>query len=322
MLTELHPPAVSRRMPVLWRATLFALIGLLLYLCLYAGSEALVYHYGQRNRFFMVRTAPLQQYDYVIVGASHAVPFDFEDMNRVLEQASGTHIINLSVEGGGILPAVLMVDYFLTSHTTHNVVYFLDSFAFNSPEWNETRLADANMFLRAPLDPALVTTLWCHPWARENMLDYVTGFSKINNPNRFKADVSDAERESFHKIYRPIAYLDRQRIQYLYPSRPDPSTVERYHDAFVAFARSLRTRGIRLIVIRPPLPQRIIRLIPSEAEFNAEILNLAQELDFPVYDFSNSMTKDEWFYDSDHLNRSGVELFAKQYLVQLLVQYR
>lgn len=131
------------------RAILFVLIGLLLYLCLYAAWEALVYHYGQRNRFFMIGTAPLRQYDYVIVGASHAMPFDFEDMNRRLQEASGTHIINLSIEGGGVLPARLMVDYFLAAHTTRNVLYFLDSFAFQSAQWNEARLADASAVARA-----------------------------------------------------------------------------------------------------------------------------------------------------------------------------
>jgi hypothetical protein len=304
------------------RAILFVLIGLFLYLCLYAGSEALVYHFGQRNRFFMIRTAPLRQYDYVIVGASHAMPFDFEDMNRRLEEASGTHLINLSIEGGGVLPARLAVDYFLAGHTTRNVLYFLDSFAFQSAQWNEARLADASAFARAPFDPALVATLWRYPWARPNLPDYVSGFSKINNPGRFAPDVTEAEAKNFHNVYRPIAYLDRQRIQYLYAARPDPATVQRYRDAFTDFAGFLRERGIRLIVVRPPIPARIARLIPGEAEFGTEIADMARRLDIELRDFSGEVTKDSLYYNSDHLNRDGVLEFSATHLVPLLVQYR
>jgi len=304
------------------RAILFVLIGLFLYLCLYAGSEALVYHYAERNRFFMIRTAPLRQYDYVIVGASHAMPFDFEDMNRRLEAASGTHLINLSIEGGGVLPARLVVDYFLAAHSTRNVLYFLDSFAFQSAQWNEARLADASVFARAPFDPALVATLWRYPWARQNLPDYVSGFSKINNPGRFAPDVSEAEAKNFHTVYRPIAYLDRQRIQYLYPARPDPATVQRYRDAFTDFARFLRERGIRLIVVRPPIPARIAGLIPGEAAWGAEIAELARGLDIVFRDFSGAVAKETLYYNSDHLNRDGVLEFAGAQLVPLLVQYR
>ena len=304
------------------RAILFVLIGLLLYLCLYAASEALVYHYGQRNRFFMIGTAPLRQYDYVIVGASHAMPFDFEDMNRRLQEASGTHIINLSIEGGGVLPARLMVGYFLVAHTTRNVLYFLDSFAFQSAQWNEARLADASAFARAPFDPALVATLWRYPWAQPNLPDYLSGFSKINNPGRFEPDVTEAEAKNFHTVYRPIAYLDRQRVQYMYPTRPDPATVQRYRDAFTDFARFLRERGIRLIVIRPPIPARFAGLIPGEAEFGTEIAEMARQQDIVFRDWSGAVAKDPLYYNSDHLNRDGVLQFAKAQLVQLLVQYR
>lgn len=306
----------------LGRAILFVLIGLFLYLCLYAASETLVYHYGQRNRFFMIRTAPLQHYDYVIVGASHAMPFDFEDINRRLEAASGTHIINLSIEGGGVLPARLVVDYFLAAHSTRNVLYFLDSFAFQSAQWNEARLADASAFARAPSDPALVATLWRYPWARANLPDYLSGFSKINNPGRFEPDISEAEAKNFHTSYRPIGYLDRQRIQYLYPAKPDPATVQHYREAFTDFARFLRERGIRLIVIRPPIPQRIAKLIPGEVEFANDLAALARQQDIAYRDFSGAVGNDALYYNSDHLNRDGVLEFARTELVPLLVQYR
>jgi hypothetical protein len=304
------------------RLILFVLIGMLLYLCLYGVSEMLVFHYGQRNRFFMIRTAPLQHYDYVIVGASHAMPFDFEDINHRLEVASGAHIINLSIEGGGVLPAQLLVDYFLAGHSTRNVLYFLDSFAFQSPKWNEARLADAGVFARAPFDPALVATLYHYPWARTNLLNYLSGFSKINSPDRFAPDVTEAEARNFHTSYRPIVYIDRQRVQYLYPANPDPATLQRYRRAFIEFSQYLRERGIRLIVVRPPIPKRISGLIPGEAEFAKNLDELARQEGIVYRDFSGAVTDDALYYNSDHLNRDGVLKFAGADLVALLLRYR
>ena len=68
------------------RAALFALFALGLYGALYAASERLVYQYAQRNRFYQVKTASSATYDYVILGASHAATFDFEDMNARSEE--------------------------------------------------------------------------------------------------------------------------------------------------------------------------------------------------------------------------------------------
>ncbi len=68
----------------------FVLVGLVLYAGLYAASEQLIRAHARRNRFYMVKTAPLARYDYVILGASHAAAFDYEDMNARLEAMTGS----------------------------------------------------------------------------------------------------------------------------------------------------------------------------------------------------------------------------------------
>ena len=133
----------------------------------------------------MIRTAPQADYDRVILGASHAAVFDFDDMNGRLEQMTGARILNLSVVGGGVVVNRLLLDYFLVRHRTEAIVYVVDSFAFYSSEWNEERLEDARLFQRAPFDPALARLLAGSGAPPMVALDYVSGFSKINNPDRF-----------------------------------------------------------------------------------------------------------------------------------------
>ena len=91
----------------------FVAIGLLLYVALYAAAEWLVYQRADRNRFFMVRTAPSVEYDDVILGASHAAVFDFDQMNRRLEELTGARILNLAVVGAGVRVNRVLLDYFL-----------------------------------------------------------------------------------------------------------------------------------------------------------------------------------------------------------------
>lgn len=302
-----------------WRRwALFVAIGLLLYGGVYAWAENLLYRTGEKNRFFMIATSPVQTYDFAILGASHAMPLGFEDMNERLEEQSGASIINLSNEGAGILPNRLVLDYFLDRHEARNVIYVLDSFAFHSRKWNEERVNDSGLFKRAPFDMDLVRTLWRHGWARSMLPDYLSGFSKINNPDRFGRDVPDAELTKFDRTYRPSPRIDAQRIAYLYEPDEDPKAFDKYIAEFEALAERVKSRGGAFIVIKPPTPARYRDNLPDEAAFDRRITALLAENSIELHDFSTAVTDDASFYDTDHLNRNGVLAFAGGHLVPLL----
>jgi hypothetical protein len=292
----------------------FVLLGAIIYLSIYAASEALVHRYGEHNRFLAISTAPHEAYDVVILGASHALPFGFEDMNERLEERTGARIINLGIEGSGIIPARLLLEYFLARHDTDNVLYILDSFIFYSREWNEIRLQDASLLQRAPLDPALARLLWQFPAARGLLPGYLSGFHKINNPDRFEPDVLEAEGE-FQQSYRPIPQIDRQRIRYLYPETVDAALVEPYLAEFEALLEFLEARNIRLLAIKPP---RVLEHLPGEAEMDARLRDLIEDHDMVFRDFSSLSNDEAYYYDTDHLNRKGVLKFYDTVLVSFL----
>jgi hypothetical protein len=297
---------------------LFALVGLMLYGGLYAASEQLVYRYGRRNRFHMVSTAPYSRYDHVILGASHAAVFDFEDMNDRLEQMTGSTILNLSVVGAGVTVNRLLLEYFLARHQTSTVIYVADSFAFYSPQWNEDRLGDARLLLRAPVDPALARLLLQNASTRSAAFSYLFGFAKVNNPDRFKPDVSEDEATRFSRTYRPVRQIDRERLAYLYPSSVDERHRQRYFAQLEDLIEYARAHGLRFVVIRPPLPERIYRMIPNEVEFGQALKALADRHGVQLYDFSLMCNDEKFFFDSDHLNRSGVVNFFENCLKDTL----
>lgn len=302
------------------RAAGFVALGAVLYLGLYAGAESLVRRHAHRNRFFMVNAASGAAADYVVLGASHATVFDFQDMNARLEQLTRSRILNLSVVGGGITVNKLLLEYFLSRASTRGVVYFLDSFVFHSRQWNEDRVRDVRLLDRAPFDLRLAALLFETPATRQVAFDYLLGFSKINNQDRFKPDVREEEGSRFLRAYRPVPQIDEQRIAYLYgDQRSTPAGLsERYLREFEALVDDVVTRGSRFVAIKPPIPDRVYRMLPDEPAFDAVVTTILRRHGAEFFDFSLVANDEKFFYDTDHLNRDGVLNFYTHHLVPVL----
>lgn len=313
--TDTLAPASARSGLRHW--PLFLLIGLSLYAALYLWAEGVVRAEGERNRFFMVATTPPTSFDTVILGASHAMPLGYGDFNAKLEEASGGRVMNLAIEGAGVLPNRLVLDYFFTRHETRQVVFFVDSFAFYARQWNEDRLDDA-ILARAPFDPQLVATLWRYSWAQRLILPYASGFTRINNQQRFEPDRSEAELTKFEKTYRPIPQIDRQRIAYLYPPTLPEDEFRRYLGELGGLADLAATHGATLLLVKPPTPPRYRDALPDEAAFDAAIGAFATGRGLTYADFSTLLPDDANYYDTDHLNPTGVEGFIAGGFAELL----
>lgn len=302
-------------------AAVFVCGGLLIYAGAYVWSERLVARQAQTNKFFLVSRAPAAtEYDYVILGASHAAAMGYQDMTARLEALTGKRVLNLAIVGGGIRVSRLVYEYFQTRHRTRALVYIIDSFAFYARTWNEERLQDTRLFLRAPLDRELARLLLSDPVTRRTGVDYLTGFSKINNQDRFAPDVTPEESTRFTRAYRPVKQIDDQRLEYLYPATIDPTVFSRYLAEFEAFVRQVQERGVRVIVVKPPIPERIVQRIPHEAEFDARLREVLDRTGVTLQDFTHVGNEDKQFYDTDHLNRDGVLAFFERSLAPLLRQ--
>ena len=156
----------------------------------------------------------------MILGASHAMPLDFADFNALMQRETGLRIFNLAAQGTGPLYNRFVFEHFLRAHRTRNLLYVVDLFAFTSRAWNEDRFADAKLIRGTPFAPAIARRLG--NYVRRDgvdpraLLDYLSGFSKINNRDRFQRDAWEGEAQ-FDRVYRSSATAVAQRIAYLYP---------------------------------------------------------------------------------------------------------
>ena len=100
-------------------------------------------------------TARAEDYDWVILGASHAMTLDFADFNAVMESDTGLRILNLAGPGTGPLYNEFVLAHFFRELRMRNVLYVLDSFAFYDRTRNEERFSDTKLLSRTPFDLAL-----------------------------------------------------------------------------------------------------------------------------------------------------------------------
>lgn len=304
--------------PLARSALLFVAIGLVLYAALYWGSERLVQSTAHTNPFHKIATQG--DADWVILGASHAMPLDFAGFNARMEQETGLTIVNLAAPGTGPLYNRFVLEEFLRRHRARNVLYIADAFTFYSRAWNEDRFADAKLIRRTPFEPAIATRMW--RYAREEgidrraVLDYVSGFSKINNRERLRRDAWEGE-EQFERVHRPSASAVKKRIEYLYPDGTSPAQLERYLGELSDLVAAARASGARVVVLKMPLPAAFRAKLPDEALFDAKLATMLAAQGIEMRDYSEAITDAKLFFDTDHLNRAGMETFFEQDLRSL-----
>jgi len=303
-------------------AIVFVAIGLVIYAGVYFAAERLMYHNGRSNPFFKIAIAEDRPYDWAILGASHAMPLDFADFNAQMQRETGLRIINLASPGTGPLYNRFVLEHFLRRHRAGNVLYVLDSFAFYSRMWNEDRFADAKLLRGTPFDPAIAERLWDYS-RREDVdiravLDYVTGFSKINNSERFQQDIWEGEPQ-FDRVYRTSATAVRSRIAYLYPDSAAPAALARYLAEFSAMLEFADRAGVHVAVIKVPTPAQFRTRLPDEGAFDEAVSRLLATRAIALHDFSASMDDPRFYFDTDHLNRAGLTEFLSLHLKDILV---
>lgn len=306
-------------------AVLFVAIGLVLYGLAYLGAERLLYRTGDTNPFYKMATAREQRFDWLILGASHAMPLDFADFNAYMERETGLRILNLATPGTGPLYNRFVLESFLQRYQAANLLYVADSFAFYSATWNEERFADAKLLRRTPFSLPVLGRLLAYS-AREGVdllavLDYATGFSKVNNRERFRRDIWEGEAK-FERVHRHSTSQERKRIQYLYPGgATDPDALARNLDTFDKLLAVAQGHGMHVVVIKTPVPPSFRQALPGEAAFDAALSDLLAKRDVPYRDFSAVPTEPRFFFDTDHLNRTGLtEFFNRDFKAVLMGQ--
>jgi hypothetical protein len=215
-----------------------------------------------------------------------------------------------------------VLEHFLQRHRTRHLLYDVDAFAFDSRTWNEERFADAKLLRRTPWSPAVAAGLARYVRdegiAPQALLDYASGFSKVNNRERCQRDVWEGEAQ-FERSARASSSATAKRIAYLYPDGTPPDALARYLGEFEALLALAREHGVQVSIVKMPLPAAFRRQLPDEAAFDAGLARVAGVHGARVADFSATIDEPRQYFDTDHLNRTGLAAFVDQSLLPLLL---
>lgn len=296
-----------------------------LFLTLYAGAagvaEVTVGRAGQDTALQKLLALRGQSIDWLVLGASHALPLAYGDVPGRLRQDTGQSMAVLAEVGAGPVYNRLVFAQALRDTTPRHLLYVVDSFAFAAPRWNEDRIGDRKLLRQTPLRVSTATILAravLRGDARAGALaDYLTAFSKLNPPDRFARSgwrgAADFDREA-----RLSRHAVASRIDYLYPEGAERSPRRTYLDTLEHILRTARSAGLRVTVMKLPLPEAFRAALPAEAAFDTALRARLGPLDIPYHDLGAELPEARYYFDTDHLNRAGIEALYTRHLRGLL----
>jgi hypothetical protein len=77
---------------------------------------------------------------------------------------------------------------------------------------------------------------------------------------------------------------------------------------------------MRVVIVKPPVPARVRKQLPAEAEFDAALARVLQARGLSLIDLSATDDDEKHYYDTDHLNRAGATQFIERQFPSLLAR--
>ncbi len=276
--------------------------------------------------------------DWLFMGSSHA-QFGFD--TDTIQAMSGRRTYNLGYGGGFHLgeQAMLLDAYLQHNPKPEMIVLALDVFALN-----EAAQGDGSLIRRFAVGSTSGPS-WLARYraflARWPVFvkTYVDGRHLLQWASycrsgdctlpAFRRDEIGQGELGFFREYRGYrvtptgfvggdAVLNRAKIRYSgvrFAPRGDSV------DALDGIARVCRDAAIRLVLVQVPEHEVALAFGQKYVEFNGWVNRFASRWNLPYFDFNSAeafpVERDELFFDSDHLNIAGAELFARLLLKPL-----
>lgn len=310
-----RPPLPRRRI------AMFLAVFALLYIAAATFAEFAVGREGRETAFQTLLDLRGERVDWVVLGASHALPLAFGDVPSRLKAETGQSMAVLAETGAGPLYNRFVFRQAQRDIAPRRLLYAVDSFAFASPDWNEARITDRKLLRKTPLRLSTAGLMAGITLRRgtdpAGLADYLTAFSKLNPPDRF-AQAGWRGAADFDRKVRLSRHAVQGRIGYLYPEPTDPALRDRYLDILAALFDEAQAEGMEVMAVKLPLPDAFRNALPDEAGFDAALRARLDPRGIPYHDLSAALADPGYFFDTDHLNRDGVEALYDRHLAPLL----
>ena len=252
----------------------------------------------------------LKNVDILVLGSSHAYR-EFDPRIFKKELSEDIKFFNLGSSSQTPLQTELLLKRYLDKLNPKTVIFEVFPFGFSSDGVESSTDIIAN--------------------DRNDLNSFIMAL-KINNIKTWNTLIIGALRDLFNMnssykeprknekdTYIPGGYVEKEVSYYKEEKLPEKrwELKEMQVEAFKRCLSMIRAKGAKLILINAPVTFSHYSSHPNQAYFNKRMSNYGT-----YYDFNEIMSLDNsYFYDSNHLNQNGVELFNRKLIDIIFRQY-
>lgn len=246
--------------------------------------------------------------DILIMGSSHGRMLTRGICDSITKSYLGKNIVNISKSASGIVPEYEFLKYFYSKNNScKTILYVIDPFIFYTKKWNE----DLYFLTDEPF--------------RFDFFGQIL-FSKLNNDVKYNYIKSKflTQWKTFHgsqlpDVTKSLEEIDNvaisKRKSALYISTDDSQYIL-YKQKLIQLINFSQKQNCKLYFILTPT-------LLGDMKGKHDLLNLiaglkSKGLITDYANYSDLIENPELYYDTDHLNATGIDYFAKNYLKDFL----
>lgn len=296
------------------KCVIFLLLNILLLaavLCCFSGRQRQVrMDNGETESNLLVMGAG-EHYGLALLGTSRGRVLSRDGNHRMLEDALGCRVINLSKGGGGgLMPAELhLSNFYHRGNRADHVIYLVDPWVFFSPINNENN----TFFLRdEPFEIFILYKLIAEGYPSERIAAYLQMIAVT--------DWAAVSRYAAPGLTQgTLQAIDGQKLikaREHYRSRYAPGGFAKYSRYVDRINALVKRHGGRITYIMLPM---LIPDFPGMDQVDQKLKQVQRDqAHVAYYNFAGAMHDRIYFYDHMHFNKTGTGLFARHCLYPVL----
>jgi hypothetical protein len=247
--------------------------------------------------------------DLLIMGSSHARIFTRDKNHLRVEKILDKSMIDIGKGGGegGIVTNLVMLKYFYAQgNTAKEIVYFIDAWPFFSKKWNE----NSYFLTNEPINGDLLQLCLRYHVSKDVMINYFKSKYTIDWLQR--APKTGESNDNVLQDVSPEAIHKRLESLYI-----EPYNAELFSHYALLLEDAVKTAQEHHSRLKFVFPTTLLDDTRGKDKVIALMREFQEKYGTPFYDFSDAIKDYHYYYDHDHLNTKGVELFTKEYLKKI-----
>jgi len=233
-------------------------------------------------------------YDLLLMGSSHGRLLSRNRNHSVVEKKLQKNVATIAGGSSCVVPAEVFLDFFYSKkNSADTILYFIDPWCFYSDPYN-----NEYSFSHEPFDLGLLISMFKHQIDTEIMKDYITRTLR-QGQTPYVDHAVQPKTEALEMIDE--ATIDKRLLD-LYEgdirrkARPD------YLKTFSNIIRKAEAHQSKILFVIPATLYN--------DPHHTDLISLLEANRASYVDLSDVITDPKLYYDHDHLNRNGVEVYV------------